>query len=88
MLLLCCCPVQRVCWYQGSRHLAVLRADFESQQFSISHTPYRAPKAADEEAEETELQTMAWWQGTRWGRLGLVRTWGHLDCHPPEDSSC
>jgi hypothetical protein len=45
-----------VCWYAGSKHLAVLRADFEARQFSISHTPYKTPLAADESAEELELE--------------------------------
>lgn len=47
---------QRVCWYHGTQHLAVLRADFQTHTFSISHTPYRIPKAEDQAAEEADLQ--------------------------------
>jgi hypothetical protein len=48
--------LQRVCWYLGTKHLAVLRADFKERRFSISHTPYKTPLAADEVAEEVELE--------------------------------
>jgi hypothetical protein len=50
------CCIQRVCWYRGTQHLTVLRADFKSHAFSISHTPYRTPKAEDEEAQEADVQ--------------------------------
>lgn len=56
LLLLAWHALQRVSWYAGSKHLAVLRADFEAHQFSISHTPYKASVAADETAEELELE--------------------------------
>lgn len=48
--------LQRVCWYNGSKHLAVLRADFEARNFSISHTPYTTPVEADESVEERGLE--------------------------------
>jgi hypothetical protein len=34
----------------------VLRADFQAQRFSISHTPYKTPVAADEAVEHVDLE--------------------------------
>jgi hypothetical protein len=48
--------LQRVCWYSGTKHLAVLRACFETHTFSISHTPYSTPSATDEAVERGGLQ--------------------------------
>lgn len=47
-----CVLQQRVCWYGGTKHLAVLRADFEARKFSISHTPYKTPVETDESVEK------------------------------------
>lgn len=51
-----CNCVQRVCWYNSTKHLAVLRADFEAGNFSISHTPYKTPSATDEAVEQVDMQ--------------------------------
>jgi hypothetical protein len=34
----------------------VLRADFQAQRFSISHTPYKTPVAEEEAAEHADLE--------------------------------
>jgi hypothetical protein len=44
--------LQRVCWYNGTKHLAVLRACFNKREFSISHTPYKTPVETDEDVEK------------------------------------
>lgn len=46
-------------WYSGSKHMAVLWADLQTLEFSISHTPYQEDEAAAQGVKDASTSAAA-----------------------------